>query len=203
MSKLNIITIEYDSTHFYILANSRPRLLIDVGMPGTLGEFQHHCKRADVALSDIDYLLCTHYHPDHAGIAQDVKQLGPKLIVCESQVDAIPALSDIVKDDPPYTEIDPSDNVVISRDESRALLATIGIQGEIVETPGHSDDSVTLVLDSGEAFTGDLTHPMLLWADETGVLRQSWEKLRVMNVTTVYQAHGPIPQQMAHIFPED
>ena len=32
------------------------------------------------------------------------------------------------------------------------MLATLGIAGEIVHTPGHSADSVSLVLDSGIAF---------------------------------------------------
>lgn len=34
------------------------------------------------------------------------------------------------------------------------------VYGEILWTPGHSDDSVSLVLDSGIAFTGDLQPPL-------------------------------------------
>ncbi len=71
--------------------------------------------------------------------------------------------------------------------ESRALLKRLGIDGEIVATPGHSDDSVSLVLDSGEAFTGDLTHPSM--ADEAATA--SWAKLRAMGAKAVYPGHGP------------
>ncbi len=34
-----------------------------------------------------------------------------------------------------------------------------GVRGEILKTPGHSDDSVSLVLDSGMVFVGDLHRP--------------------------------------------
>ena len=53
--------------------------------------------------------------------------------------------------------IDASDLVL--RGSNRADLYGVGIQGEIIETPGHSDDSVSLVLDSGLAFIGDLQLP--------------------------------------------
>ena len=43
-------------------------------------------------------------------------------------------------------------------DESRTFLASLGLHGQFVHTPGHSDDSISVLLDSGEVFTGDLTH---------------------------------------------
>lgn len=39
--------------------------------------------------------------------------------------------------------------------DSRAFLAGIGIDGEIISTPSHSPDSVSLVLDDGDCFVGD------------------------------------------------
>lgn len=39
---------------------------------------------------------------------------------------------------------------------SRALLKGIGIEGELIPTPGHSDDSISLVTDEGHGLTGDL-----------------------------------------------
>ena len=66
---MNIVNVGYDSTNYYVLANSSPKLLIDVGWSGTLPKLQHQCKRVGISLPDIKYLLCTHYHPDHAGLA--------------------------------------------------------------------------------------------------------------------------------------
>ena len=42
---------------------------------------------------------------------------------------------------PGYTEIDTRDNLVIACADGRALLATLGITGELIHTPGHSDDA--------------------------------------------------------------
>ena len=59
-------------------------------------------------------------------------------------------------------------NVTITFAESRALLEQIGIRGEIVPTPGHSADSVSLLLDDGSAFTGDLTPLPYTGTDDAG-----------------------------------
>jgi glyoxylase-like metal-dependent hydrolase (beta-lactamase superfamily II) len=85
-------------------------------------------------------------------------------------------------------QIEASDLVLNS--PNRAELNRIGIQGEIVETPGHSDDSVSLVLDSGMAFIGDLHLPDLVPDEARDATRQSWKKLLALKVKTVYPAHG-------------
>jgi ribonuclease/clavin/mitogillin len=76
--------------------------------------------------------------------------------------------------------------------ESRALLKTLGFEGQFVHTPGHSDDSVSLLLESGEVFTGDLTHPQLITEEEAEVTLKSWRTLKELGATTVYAGHGPV-----------
>jgi glyoxylase-like metal-dependent hydrolase (beta-lactamase superfamily II) len=61
-----------------------------------------------------------------------------------------------------------------------------------VATPGHSDDSVSLVLDSGECFTGDLTMEMMVGEEDPQVVRASWDRLRALGATRVHGGHGPI-----------
>jgi endoribonuclease LACTB2 len=199
---VHIVNVGYDSTNYYVLADTKPRLLIDVGMPGTLPKLQYQCKRADVALTQIDYLLCTHYHPDHAGIAQEVKNLGVKLILCEQQRAGVPVLRSLMKSQHHYVEIDLTNCVVIDVDQSRDFLAKVGLQGEMIHTPGHSDDSVTLVLDDGAAFTGDLPHPFMTEADSSNVIYQSWEKIRARNAKTIYPGHGPV-LPLARLMPQN
>jgi len=186
---MNIVNVGYDSTNYYILADTTPRLLVDIGWPGTLPKLQHQCKRMSIELSAIKHMLATHYHPDHAGLVQELKQLGTKLIVMETQVSSVPELRKVMKPENHYVEIDLSDAITLKLEDSRSFLGEIGIQGEIIATPGHSDDSVTLVLDDGAAFTGDLTHPMM--TDNATVLA-SWEKIRALGVKTIYPGHGPI-----------
>ena len=188
---MNILNVGYDSTNYYILADSKPRLLIDIGFPGTLPKLQNQLKRVDIKLTDIKHLLATHYHPDHAGLAQELKNLGIKLIVVDLQVSAIPTLKTHMKPSYRYVEISLKDNLVITIAESRAFLAKLGIQGEIIATPGHSDDSVTLITDEGAAFTGDLTPPLMAGEDNAQIIQASWDAIRAHGAKTGYPGHGP------------
>jgi glyoxylase-like metal-dependent hydrolase (beta-lactamase superfamily II) len=153
-----------------------------------------------VPLAEIRYGLATHYHIDHAGAAQDLKRKGVPLLVMEEQVQAIPLMKQWTKPADNYTEITTHDNIVIPTSESRALLAKIDIAGEILHTPGHSDDSVSLVLDIGCAFTGDLTLESMVAQEDPAVVARSWQLLRDRGVTTIYAGHGspyylgPAPQ---------
>ncbi len=189
---MNIVNIGYRSTNYYVLSDTRPRLLVDAGWPGTLGAMRHAASRMGIELADIPYQLVTHFHMDHAGLAEELKRLGVRLLLLDTQPDAIPLMRNHIKPEDNYTEITLEGNVVLSEAASRAFLAGIGIQGEIISTPGHSDDSVTLVLDEGIAFTGDLTPLPFVPDDPADLARQSWEKIRAKGVTTIYPAHGPV-----------
>lgn len=190
---MNIVNVGYRSTNYYVLANTSgvPLLLVDAGWPGTLPQFQYACTTKGIRLADISYQLVTHYHPDHAGLAQELKHLGVRLMVIDTQLAGIPLLSTYVKPQDNYTPIDLEGNTLLTTDESRGFLSRIGIQGEIISTPGHSDDSITLVLDEGIAFTGDLTSQLLLPDEPANLTYQSWEKLRSLGVKTIYPGHGP------------
>src|SRR5207237_5049231 len=126
------------------------------------------------------------------GAAQDLKAKGMRLLVLEEQVCAIPLMKQWTKPTDHYTDISTHDNVVIGSSLSRSFLARIGIPGEIVHTPGHSDDSVSLVLDNGWAFTGDLTSERMVAQEDPGVVAHSWQLLRDRGATTIYAGHGPV-----------
>jgi glyoxylase-like metal-dependent hydrolase (beta-lactamase superfamily II) len=189
---MNIVNVGYDATNYYVLADTRPKLLVDVGWPGTLPKLEHQCKRMGIGLPDIKHFLITHYHPDHAGLAQELKRAGCKLIVMENQLAAVPVLRTYMKPENHYADIDLADSITLKFSDSRAFLAQLGIHGEVISTPGHSDDSVTLILDEGAGFTGDLTHPLMIMEDNT--LHESWERIRSFGVKTICPGHGPVWQ---------
>ncbi|MDP2480962.1 MAG: MBL fold metallo-hydrolase [Candidatus Palauibacterales bacterium] len=181
----------YRSTNYWVVSAGRSRLLVDLGWPGTLGLLRARLEQADVPLAEVRYGLATHYHMDHAGLAEELKREGVPLLVLGSQVRAIPLMKRHIKPGDGYVEITPDGNVVISFDESRSVLEGIGLGGEIVATPGHSDDSVSLVLDDGAAFTGDLTLPSMAREEDASVVDESWRRLRDHGVRRVYPGHGP------------
>jgi glyoxylase-like metal-dependent hydrolase (beta-lactamase superfamily II) len=189
---MNMVNVGYSSTNYYVLEEGDTRLLIDVGMPGTFGQLLANMKRAGISLPSIRYLLVTHYHPDHAGIVEEVKAAGVRLIVMEPQVGASDLMHKMyIKPDSPFIPIRLDNNVDLTLGESRAFLKKLGIEGEIIATPGHSDDSVSLVLDDGSAFIGDLTPPTLADDENRDAITASWAKLASLQVKRVYAGHGP------------
>jgi glyoxylase-like metal-dependent hydrolase (beta-lactamase superfamily II) len=159
-----------------------------------MGRLRASLKQMDAPLKEIRYGLATHYHIDHAGLAQELKQAGVPLLVLEVQLPAIPLMKTWVKPQDQYVEITLHDNVIISFAESRSVLERIGISGEILPTPGHSDDSISLLLDDGSVFTGDITLPALTGAEGQAIVLASWRLLRERGATRVYPGHGPVWQ---------
>jgi ribonuclease/clavin/mitogillin len=187
----NIVNAGYDSANYWVIEGTATRLLVDVGWPGTVPKLQAALRRIGVPLSAIGYFLATHYHPDHAGAAQELKQLGVQLIVLENQPAGIAFLNRWMKRKPQYHYVDITltSAVDLRSADSRVFLLQLGLEGEIVITPGHSDDSVTLIMDSGVAFTGDLPPPGM-FGDRQHPAERSWEVIRAHGVHTVYPAHG-------------
>ncbi|HSJ57875.1 MAG TPA: MBL fold metallo-hydrolase [Anaerolineae bacterium] len=189
---VTVVNVGYRSTNYWVVSAGSSRLLVDLGWPGSFGLLRANLKRMDIALDQIRYGLATHYHIDHAGAAQELKLAGVPLLVLDVQVTAIPLMKRWTKPADNYLDITTHDNVVISFSESRRVLHEIGIEGEIVHTPAHSEDSVSLVLDNGAAFTGDLAPEGVAADEEMERLAASWRVLREHGATTIYAAHGPI-----------
>lgn len=187
-----VVNVGYRSTNFYVVSAGRSRMLVDLGWPGTFGTLRWNLERKGVPLAELRYGLATHYHMDHAGLAQELKLAGVPLLVVSGQERAIPLLGRWMKPEDHFVEITLDDNVMVTAEDSRAALADIGIAGEIVLTPGHSDDSVSLLLDDGSAFTGDLTPPGMVTDDDRAAVLRSWEDLRLRGARTIYPGHGPI-----------
>ena len=190
--EVRIVNVGYRSTNYWVVSAGRSRIIVDLGWPGSIGTMRANLQRMNVPLTELRYALATHYHIDHAGVAQDLKQLGVPLLVLETQVAAIPVMKTHTKPRDRYTDITPDGNIVITFAESRTRLADIGIAGEIVPTPGHSDDSVSLVLDQGAAFTGDLTPMSVALPEQIDRIAASWQRLRDLGVTRIYPGHGPV-----------
>jgi endoribonuclease LACTB2 len=192
MSKVTITNVGYRSTNYWVVSAGTSRLLVDLGWPGTMGTMRASLNRLDVPLKEIRYGLATHYHLDHAGLAQELKQAGVPLLVLDVQIPAIPLMKMWTKPQDQYVDITLHDNVTISFAESHAVLEQIGIPGEILPTPGHSDDSISLLLDDGSVFTGDLTRPTFIGGEDPAVVLASWRLLRERGATRVYPGHGPV-----------
>ncbi len=191
-ARLSIVNIGYRSTNFWVVSAGRSRLLVDLGWPGMFDALTTNLARMDIPLREITHGVATHYHMDHAGAAQDLKNSGMRLLVAEEQVAAIAPMARHMKPTDRYTPIVSAGNVVVSCAESRAVLDSLGIGGQFVHTPGHSDDSISVLLDGGEVFTGDLTWPAFATEETMQQVLASWAQLRAIGARTVYAGHGAV-----------
>ena len=69
-----VVNVGYRSTNYWVVSAGTSRLLVDIGWPGSMGIMRAALRRADVPLQEIRFALATHYHIDHAGLAQDFKR---------------------------------------------------------------------------------------------------------------------------------
>ena len=146
-------------------------------------------KKLDI--TKIDYLLITHYHPDHMGIAQEIiDNMNAKLLVIDIQKDYLHCSDKIFEKDKKskFTPIN-TEPLIISCEESRKFLSDLGIDGEIIYTPGHSDDSISLILDDGIAIVGDLYDLNSASAFNDDKINNSWKSILSHNISKICYGH--------------
>ncbi len=187
---MNIINVGKHSANYYALDIKGGKLLLDCGRPGTLPELTAALKRKSLSPAEIKYILATHLHPGHAGLVQEFKDLSAKLIPLESQVRATrPSAERAESKDSTRIPVTPENNILLKSDESREFLASLGLAGEIITTPGHSDVSISLISDDDTAFTGDLRPRSPVSPDDLAT-RQSWDRIYLHPITKIYPAYG-------------
>ena len=190
--KEEITLLKYTNTNTYLIEGERGAVLFDAGWAGTFPAFCAELGRLGKKLNDIDYLVISHFHPDHYGIAQEIADKGPVVLVCDVQKEYMHASDAVFEKDKRMHFYPIRDDKVklISLAESRSVLAGLGIDGELLHTPGHSDDSVSLWLDEGSLFVGDLNPLYELELHKGTEIGRSWEKLLALDPKTVYYGHA-------------
>ncbi len=184
-----LIKLKYGKTNTYFING----LLIDTDYAGTLPAFYKEIKRNDISITDIKYVLATHYHPDHIGIIGELTALGVQLLLIEPQIKYVHFSDKILGRELrlDYKPIDESKAVVISCEESRSFLLGMGIHGEIIPTKSHSEDGVAVVLDDGNCFVGDLEPPEFIGAYENNAaLKADWERILSHAPNTIFFGHA-------------
>ena len=188
-----MIKLRYGNTNTYYIQGNQCGLLVDTDYAGTLSDFYKAIKENGIRISDIGYVIATHYHPDHMGLIGQLMEQGVNLLLVDSQKEAVHFSDKIfAKDKLTFRAINESDATVISCEESRRHLSLMGISGEIIYTPSHSKDSISLILDDGSCFVGDLDPAEYLDAYENSTaLKSDWDLIMSFNPQMVYFAHRP------------
>lgn len=185
--------LKYGNTNTFFIRGMRGNLLVDTDYAGTLPAFYKAIKEQEIKISDITYVLATHYHPDHIGLVSELIRHGVNLLVMDTQYPYIHFADTIFGRDKSlaYEPIPTDHATIIGTEESRAFLKRLGIDGEIVSTTSHSADSISLILDGGECFVGDLEPIEYLAAyEQNDKLKHDWELIMRFTPKTIYYAHA-------------
>ena len=189
-----ITELHYSSTNTYLISGTKGLLLFDTGWAGTFRAFCREMGDLGIPVQKISYILISHFHPDHCGIAQEIADLGAVIAAVDVQRDYVHAADDVLKreSEKGFHPIDDQRIRMIDCGSSRSFLQEMGIAGEIIPTPGHSDDSISLCLDDGSFFVGDLNPLYELEMHRGTMIEDSWERLLARHPKTIYYGHARI-----------
>jgi hydroxyacylglutathione hydrolase len=210
--------VKLSATNCYLLRCDGGYLQIDCGFPEEYNAYVRKLERLGVDPSEIKYLLLTHHHDDHAGFAAKLlRKTGGRLIVSDK---ALPFLARGVFEGRGkplnfrvrvilgtfsffrkrvFSPVRPRPGDFIVAGDDHGLLRSIGIDGDILSTPGHTSDSITVVISNGDAFVGDAAmnflkictihyHPIFI--TDIDRVYKSWEKIERYGARVIYPSHG-------------
>ncbi|MBS3815938.1 MAG: MBL fold metallo-hydrolase [Candidatus Thermoplasmatota archaeon] len=170
----DIIPIDLGPVKAFLIRGEK-NFLVDAGNPGDAEDILDEVMKEGVEPDDIDSIIITHVHPDHAGSLHELKEkTRARVVVHEKEAENI-ARGDFL-DAPPTClkgRILSFFLSIFGSGESKGTepdilvgerfdLSELGINGSVVHTPGHTPGSISVVLDSGEALVGDLVMGGLL-----------------------------------------
>ena len=185
--------LRYGNTKSFFIQGDKGGLLVDTDYAGTMPAFYRSLKHNGITVKDISFVIATHYHPDHMGLIGDLQKQGVKLLLIDTQKDHVHFSDGIFQRDRiAFSPVDETAAEVITCAESRAFLADTGICGEIVSTPSHSLDGISIILDDGDCIVGDLEPFEYIDAyEDNPQLKADWELLLSYDPKRILFSHRP------------
>jgi glyoxylase-like metal-dependent hydrolase (beta-lactamase superfamily II) len=189
--------------------------MVDGGPPKMRTTFLKRMRDLSFDPGEIQLIILTHGDFDHVGSAKEIQEIaGAKIAIHKkdrmnleqglfnwpkgvttwgriSRSILLPLLKNKMTIPPVQADI-----ILDNRDLS---LNKYGISGKILYSPGHTLGSVSVLLDTGEAFVGCLAHNNLpfrlqpglpIYAENIELIKKSWRLLIDRGAKMIFPAHG-------------
>lgn len=223
------IIIPLSLSNIFLIPCAEGYLQIDTGYEHDYPLYRRNLSKANIALESIRYLVLTHHHDDHAGFLNELTRDTEVTILAHEQAGALLKTGKNDKTrgggyvngfikfvaglkmrlDPRWTLAFPpfalrEKDSLLAGDDPQALRR-LGVAGQVLYTPGHCIDHLSVVLDNGDTFCGDAAANFLLWAGtryctvfmtDMDQAYRSWQKMLEAGAQTIYPSHGqPFPAE--------
>ena len=212
----NIVQIStFIAKCYLVAANGKEAILIDSGWPNNAKKILNIIDQTGIKPS---LILLTHGHVDHQGNAAELREAtGARIAVHQLDADlcrdgtngpVIPSywfgrVMKPILDRQRAHSFEP--DIILNGGEELSDLGFSEIKGTIIHRPGHTPGSVSLLLDGGELFVGDLVIPpfplgmLPFWSNKPGIpfimispeaYKISIKKILELSPKMVYSGHG-------------
>lgn len=212
---IDVIPISLGRVEAFLLKGNHGCILIDTGLPGAAPRILATLRSLGVDPGDIRLILLTHGHADHVGSAWELKQVtGAQVAIGAADADALrtgqhPPLNPlrplgtwlrrlVNRTHPRFHPLDP--DLLLDGEYS---LEEWGIPGKVIPTPGHTPGSISVLLENGDAFVGDLIRGGFLrhakpvypvFGEDLAQVRASLSRVLEQRPELFFPAHGgPFP----------
>jgi len=217
----DIFSLKLGINSTYLIRGVKGIVMVDAGMPNKIRAFKRKLARLYIRPKEIKLIVLTNSHFDHAGSSRDIKELtGAKIVIHESEkiflenegfahITGVNTWGKISEKlfFPIFRKIQfarPVSDILVSSEE--IPLDEFGIDGKIIHTPGHTQGSISILLDTGEAFVGCMAHDGLpfrlipglpIYAQDINQIKESWKILINKGARIVFPGHGnPFPVEI-------
>jgi glyoxylase-like metal-dependent hydrolase (beta-lactamase superfamily II) len=210
----DIFSLRLGINSSYLIRGVKGIIMVDAGTPNKIRSFKRKLSRLYIRPQEIKLIVLTHSHFDHAGSAKEIQELtGAKIVIHESEKtfleeggfimpQGVNTYGKITKQllFPFFKKIPfPKPKADIVLGDNDLPLYEYGVDGKIIHTPGHTHGSISILLDTGEAFVGCLAHNGLpfrvtpglpIYAENINQVYESWKKLIARGARVVFPGHG-------------
>ena len=195
----------------YLLETRTGFLLIDTGASNGRSRLEHELDTAGCTPGNLDLIVLTHGDFDHTGNAAHLREKYRVKIAMHHHDSGMAEHGDMFwnrsSGNPTVGIIAPllfrfpkanrfKPDIYVEEGDD---LSEYGLQARVLSIPGHSKGSVAILTAEGDLFCGDLLENADKPAinsimDDAAVAEASIEKLRGLEIGTVYPGHGrPFP----------
>lgn len=214
---MEVINIGNRINNNYLIKIDKGYLLIDTGYPDQFNSFCKKLRLHNVEFAEISYVLLTHAHDDHAGfLNQLLDNSNAKVILHQAAVNRLKEgqnsfeggctsylalafckiMNLLGKGEHKFPPVERKERYVILDEITKPVIEN-ELAGTIINLPGHTIDSIALLLQNGSLFCGDAAmngfpsiNRMIIWVENLKDYMRSWEVMINCNPTKIYPSHG-------------